>query len=338
MPTLVGQIAPQRSTQYSDLAAALAPCELQLALPNASEIAPIIMGGQSYLQFDLPLEPGTSQVREMGMLATISAFFTRYERLGEVAGPLLRPIETGFVPRLPRELMMARRYRGKTNELFTHLLCNVARYSSALADRPWDTLRVFDPLSGGGTTLFAALVLGASVAGVEHNGKDVQSTVSYLRQFAREQRIAISEKRERFRQVGQRWMFTLGRDQAQTCIMAHGDTADSPALISGFRPHLIVADLPYGIQHKGELTDLMTRALPAWTSLLPPSGSIVLAWESRRYPRAELVALVESAAPLSVFDHPPYDGMAHRVDRVIKQRDVLVARHRVVLQQEREDA
>ena len=326
MPTLVGQIAPQKSTQYSDLATALAPCELQLALPNASEIAPVKLGGQAYLQFDLPAEPDPDQVRELGMLAMTSAFFVRYEGLGEVQGPLLRPIETGFAPALPRDLMMARRYRGKTNELFTHLLCNVARFSSALAQRLWDTLRVFDPLAGGGTTLFTALVLGASVAGVDHNTKDIQSTASFVRQFAREQRIAIEEKRERLKQVGQRWLFTLGKDRAQTCLLAHGDTADSHALISGFRPHLVVADLPYGIQHHGELVALLTRALPVWASLLPPSGAMILAWESRRYGRAEMIALVESLAPLSVLNDPPYDTMAHRVDRVIKQRDVLVAR------------
>ena len=328
MPTWVAQIAPQRSTQYSELASALAPHELQLAMPDAAEIAPVILGGQAYLQFDLPAEPDADQIRELGMLAMTSAFFVRYERLGDVAGPLLRPIETQFTPALPRDLMMARRYRGKTNELFTHFLCNVARFSSALARRPWDTLRVYDPLAGGGTTLLAALVLGASVAGVDHNAKDIQSTVSFLQQFAREQRIAIKEKHERLKTVGQRWLFTLGKDGAQTCLLAQGDTADSHALISGFRPHLIVADLPYGIQHHGELVALLTQALPVWASLLPPSGAMVLAWESRRYGRADMIALVESVAPLSVLNDPPYDAMTHRVDRVIKQRDVLVARPR----------
>jgi hypothetical protein len=108
-------------------------------------------------------------------------------------------------------------------------------------------------------------------------------------------------------------------------------------LIAGFRPHLIVADLPYGIQHQGELIDLLTRALPVWTDLLPPSGAIVLAWESRRYPRADMVSLAESVAPLRVLNDPPYNAMAHRVDRVIKQRDVLVARPRAAFQAERED-
>lgn len=337
MPTIVAQIAPQRSTQYTALASALAPQELRLALREASEMTPVELGAQSYLQFDLPAEPDEDQAKELGMLAMTSAFFVRYEQLGEVQGPLLRPIETGFTPAQPRDLMMARRYRGKTNELFTHFLCNVARFSSALAQRPWDTLRVLDPLAGGGTTLLTAMVLGASVAGVDHNGKDIQSTASFLRQFAREQRIPIKEKRERLKKVGQRWLFAFGKDQAQTCLLSHGDTTESHALISGFRPHLIVADLPYGIQHHGELTALLTRALPVWASLLPPSGAMVLAWESRRYKRADMVALVESTAPLSVLNDPPYNKMAHRVDRVIKQRDVLVARPSEAMHVQQED-
>ena len=328
MTTLLAQIAPQRSTQYAALAGDLAPCELSLAPLGArlGELSAVELGGQHYLQFDLPDEPSAEQVRELAMLATSSAFFVRYEAIGEVSGPLLRPIETNYQPALPRELLMARRYRGKTNELFTHFMCNIARYSSALADRPWDTLRVFDPLAGGGTTLFAALVLGASVAGVERNAKDVQSTASFLKQFMREQGIACREKKERLKSVGQRWLYTLGKDRRQTCLLARGDTVDSHALLSGFRPHLLVTDLPYGIQHHGELETLLTRALPVWASLLPPSGALAMAWESRHYGRPELAALVEKVSSLTVLNDPPYDAMAHRVDRVIKQRDVLVAR------------
>ena len=113
---------------------------------------------------------------------------------------------------------------------------------------------------------------------------------------------------------------------AKQCLLASGDTVESAALVSGFRPHLIVADLPYGIQHKGELTDLLTKALPVWASLLPLSGAITLAWESKRFSRSEMITLVESTSPLCVLNHAPYDALAHRVDRVIKQRDVLVAR------------
>jgi hypothetical protein len=328
MTTLVAQIAPQRSTQYADLARALAPHELQLSAlgEHISHIRPLALGGQSYIQFDLPSEPDESQARELGLLAMTSAFFVYHDQIGGVKGPFLRPIELRASPAFPPELITTRRYRGKTNELFTQFMCNVARASSALGERPWSTLRLFDPLSGGGTTLLAGLVLGASVAGVEHSAKDVESTVSFLQQFMRNKGIAHKVKRERLKGTGKRWLIEIGKEPRQLCVLAHGETADSAKLIAGFRPHLIVTDLPYGIQHQGQLTELLTGALPVWSSLLPPSGALVMSWESTRFERADMTALVESVCPMTVCSDPPYDALAHRVDRVIKQRDVLVAR------------
>ena len=327
MTTLVAQIAPQRSTQYATLAATLAPHELRLSVPGAqiTDIQPCRLGGQDYLQFDLPAEPDEAQSRELGLLAMTSAYFIYYDRASQITGPLLRPIETQFKPALPPKLVTTRRYRGKTNELFTHFLCNLARFSSRFAQRPWPELRVFDPLAGGGTTLFSALVLGASAAGVEQNAKDVESTASFLKQFMRQQGVACRERKDRFKKVGRRSVFTLGRSGQQQCILARGDTGQARVLIAGFKPQLIVADLPYGIQHQGQLITLLTDALPVWAALLPVGGAMALAWESKRFARAEMMALVESVSPLTVLNDSPYDALAHRVDRVIKQRDVLVA-------------
>ncbi len=340
MVTLVAQIAPQRSTQYAALASVLAPHELRLCPLGRSigDIAPITLGGRDFLRFDLPAEPSPEEAEELGRLAMTSAFFVYYERLGRVGGPLLRPIETGFEPAFPLDLVTSRRYRGKTNELFTHFMCNVARFSSALRARPWNSLRVLDPLSGGGTTLLTALMLGAEAAGVERDAQDVESTAAFLRQYVREQHISCQVKEEKFRGVGKRWVFALGKLEARQCILAQGDTKDSARLVSGFRPHLLVADLPYGIQHKGELVELLTSALPVWSAILPPGGAMALAWESKRFGRAEMIDLVQGSAPLTVLDDPPYDALAHRVDRVIKERDLVVARHSEVLARERERA
>lgn len=328
MTTLIAQIAPQRSTQYAALASALAPHELTLS-PLGSQISTIealALGGQVYLRFEMTTEPDKDQVHELGTLAMTRAFFLYYAQLGKFSGPLLRPIETQFQPRFPTDLVMARRYRGKTNEMFTHFMCNVARFSSGYARQPWDALRVFDPLAGGGTTLFTALVLGAEAAGVEKK-RDVETTAAFLKQFARERGIACQVQKGRVKKAGKRWWFTLGKDPPRKCVLAHGDTTRSAELISGFKkPHLIVADLPYGIQHRGGLVSLLTDALPVWASLLMPSGAMALAWESTRFPREEMIDLVESAGPLVVLDEPPYNQLAHRVDRVIKHRDVVVAR------------
>ncbi len=327
MTTLVAQIAPQRNTQYTALASALAPYELQVSPlgPAMSEIQPLRLGGQDYLKFDLPTEPDDHHLRELGMCAMTAAFFEYYDQLGQVSGPLLRPLETRFEPALPPDLIETRRYRGKTNELLTRFLCNLARWSSGLADQPWSNLRVFDPLAGGGTTLLAALVLGAQAAGIERDAQDVTTTAVFIKQYMREARIFCQVKEEHWRKIGRRWSFTLGQTARQQCLLTHGDTRQAESLLTGFKPHLIVTDLPYGIQHQGELVTLLTEALPVWTALLPPDGAIVWAWESTRFPRSEMIALVEAAGRLKALNQPPYNLLAHRVDRVIKQRDVLVA-------------
>jgi hypothetical protein len=326
MPTLLAQIAPQRSTQYTELATHLAPLELQLSSCGGqitqSEL--VTLGTQQYLRFSLPTLPTAADLCELGLLATVSAFFEWFDQVGEVTGPLLRPLPTTFQPALPLDLVMTRRYRGKTNELFTHFLCNLARFSSRFADQPWGNLRLLDPLAGGGTTLFTGLLLGAQVAGVEQSEQDVQSTATFLQHYLREAHIACQVKEERFKKLGRRWVCQVGKPPRQ-CILAQGDTIHAAALLPGFRPQLIVTDLPYGIQHNGPLIDLLTGALPVWSALLPPQGALVFAWDATRFPRAEMVTLVEQIAPLCVRNEPLYQALAHRVDRVIKLRDVIVA-------------
>ena len=230
-------------------------------------------------------------------------------------------------PRLPLDLVTARRYRGKTNELFTQFLCNVARHASDFSEQPWTDLRVVDPLAGGGTTLLVALSLGADVAGVEKSPQDVESTAAFLRAYTREKGIPCKVQEERLRGVGRRWWFRVGRAPQGQCILALGETARAEDLLRGVRPpHLIVTDLPYGIQHHGPLVALLDDALPVWAGLLLPGGALAFSWDATRFSREEMLAIVGREGRLAVLHDPPYDALAHRVDRVIRRRDVLVAR------------
>lgn len=327
MPTLVAQIAPQRSTQYAALARDLARQELLLSPVGqaVSNLSFCTLGGQEYLKFELASEPNQTLLCELGMLATTRAFFVYYSEAGALNGPLLQPLDVGFPAALPPNLVMARRYQGKTNELFTHFLCNVARFSSGFANQPWPVLRLLDPLAGGGTTLFTALVLGANVAGIEQDREDVKSTVAFVRHYMREAGIGCQVQEERLKKLGWRWVFTLGKKPGQQCTLVHGDAVQASSLLPGYKPHLIVTDLPYGVQHQGPLRELLSAALPVWAAMLQRSGALVFSWDATRFPRTEMVKLVEEASPLAVRDEPPYNELAHRVDRVIKQRDVLVA-------------
>jgi hypothetical protein len=330
LTTLLAQIAPQRSTQYATLARDLAQPELQLSPfgPQITGSELVILGGQEYLRCAVQQEPTAAHVHELGMVAMTSAFFLYYEQIGEVAGPLLKPLESGFQPVLPPDLVATRRYRGKTNELFTHFLCNIARFSSAFADQPWSNLTLFDPLMGGGTTLFTGLMLGAAqVAGIEQDTDDVKSTAAYLSQYLQQERISHRMQPERFKKLGLRWDFSIGKKEKESrhCLLVNGDTLDAPTLLPGFKPHLLVADLPYGIQHQGQLTALLTSALPIWTTMVRTGGALALAWDATRFSRTTMLETVSAFPELHIYNTPPYDQMAHQVDRVIKQRDVLVA-------------
>lgn len=330
MTTLLAQVAPQRSTQYADLARTLAIPELQLSPvgAQATDFVPVQLGGQDYVRFTLPQEPDPLLRRELGMLAMTSAFFTQYDRIGEVEGPLLRPLESGWQPVLSPDIVATRRYRGKTNEVFTHFLCNIARFSSAFADQPWANLSMMDPLMGGGTTLFVGLMLGAQkVGGVDHETEDVRSTATFLQQYLQHERISHKMQPERLKGLGLRWQCTIGKKgerPLQECIMASGDTRQTQTLLPGFKPHLIVADLPYGVQHQGQLQTLLIEALPVWLASLRRGGVIALAWDTTRFSRDEMLALLPTQAKIQIHNNPPYNALTHAVDRVIKARDVVI--------------
>lgn len=324
----VTQIAPQRSTQYAELASTLSPFEVQLSplQEHLLAVEPLQLGGQSYLHLQFSTELTPAQIAELDMLATTGGLFRFYPHLADLPGPLLHPIQPQFTPAFSPDLVATRRYKGKTNELFTHFMCNIARHSSDFSHRAWSTLRVFDPLAGGGTTLFTALMLGADAAGVEQNAQSAQTTAAFLKQYTQTQGIKCKVDEGRVKKLGKRWRFDFSAT-TQQCVIANGDTAQAPALTSGFKKsHLIVTDLPYGIQHRGKLIALLSGALPVWANLLQPGGVLTFSWDATRFPRKEMIDVVHSNSPFIVFDEAPYNQLSHQVDRVIKKRDLIVAR------------
>lgn len=301
----------------------------------------IELAGQGYVLVEL--NAGTTltpwHLDILGRLGATSEIYEYFECISDVEGPLLRPLASPYTPFVPHEIAEARRYRGKTNELFTQVLLNVAVFSGAYAMQSTERLRILDPLAGGGTTLFLALAAGYDAFGIELQRQDVETTAGYVRQYLTGEGIPFKETDERGRKVGRRYQFEIGRkgqkvtranaDSTRAFVLAHGDTGEALAhmreIPGGPRMHAIVGDLPYGIQHFGELSDLLQRALPTWEQMLLPGGTLALAWNATRIERTEMVELVSRATGLHVLDEPPYTQLVHAVDRVIKRRDILVA-------------
>ncbi len=328
------KITPQRSTQYTNMTTTLAIPELLASPLRAviSDVEHIILAGQGYLL--VTADDGVlaspfyrAVLSQLGATSEVYEYFTQ---IGDVAGPLLRPVEPSFVPFVPLEMVETRRYKGKTNELFTRVLLNVALYAGAYSEQITERLRILDPLVGGGTTLFLALAAGYDAFGIDAERQDVESTAVFVKQYCNSEHIPYKEVDERGRRAGRRYQFEIGpKGNTRWLVLAHGDSTQADLhmreIAGGPHMHAIVADLPYGIQHFGEISGLLAKAVPVWERLLLPGGTLALAWNATRIERAEMVAFLEQNTRLQVRNEAPYTQFAHTVDRVIKRRDIVVA-------------
>jgi len=320
------KVAPQHSTQYADMTARLAEPELRAALPHARDLEHVRLGGHAYLL--ATIEEPDPPLATLSRLGATSEAFEWLDSIGDLAGPLLRPLDRPLAPFVPLEMAEARRYKGKTSEVFSHVLLNLALFAGRFRDRLETRLRVLDPLAGGGTTLFLALALGYDAFGIEVGRRNVETTASFVREYCRELRIPCRETRDR--KGVRRYRYDVGRrDDPRTLVLVEGDARRADELLrdvpGGARVHAIVGDLPYGIQHAGEARQLLEEALPAWERVLVTGGTLALAWNATRLPRDTVIEAIAAATALAVLDDPPYCDLEHAVDRVIRKRDVVVA-------------
>jgi hypothetical protein len=334
MKKLALKITPQRSVQYANMTGKLAGPEL-LASPLGTaiqQIEHVTFAGQGYLLVTIDDKGEISRALEeiLPRLGATSEAYEFFEHIGEVEGPFLRPLETSFAPFLPLEMAEIRRYKGKTNEVFTRVLLNIAVFAGAYSNLCTGRLRVLDPLAGGGTTLFLALAAGYDAFGIEQQKQDVETTVVFIRQYLNSIHMPYKELDERGRRAGRRYQFEIGgKGATRSLVLAHGDTCEAnlhmQEVPGGPHMHAIAGDLPYGIQHFGEISGMLSKALPVWERMLLPGGTLALAWNATRIERTAIAELVEGHSQLRVRNDPPYTQFVHTVDRVIKKRDVLVA-------------
>jgi len=286
------------------------------------------IGGVPYVGFSAAeLTP-----RDAAFLANLSSAHALFR----VHGRLLEPVELRPLDRFDDDLVTIQRYPGKTNERFTRLLLNVTILASSFgADLLDRRLRVLDPLCGRGTTLNQALMYGFDAAGIDLDGRDFDAYVQFIRQWLQHKRIKhraeVTTVRRDRHAVGRRLQVTLTVDGIEIDFV----NADTGRGLEFFRPRsfdVLVADLPYGVQHGSRAAaglsrgpfELVTQALPVWMELLRPGGAVGLAWNTHVATRDALTGALADAG-LEVADAEPYRGFRHRVDQAIV-RDIVVAR------------
>jgi hypothetical protein len=337
-------ILPSHNRVYADASAALVRAELEVVSAavlggRIREIGDAEIGGVSYVTFEADELSGD----DARLLANLSSMYALFA----VEGALLRPVPLHRLDRFEDDLITILKYAGKTNEQFTKLLVNVTLLSSAFAPEMLTRrFAVLDPLCGRGTTPNQALMYGFDAYGCDIDRRDVEAYAVFIQRWLKDKRLkhqaGFAPVRRNRQVVARRLTVTLAatKEEYKAGDVQRLDVVDAETtrLLEFFRPasaDLVVADLPYGVQHasrsgaaakmraRGPL-DLLAEAAPVWAKALRPGGALGISWNTFVASRDD-AARVLAAAGLRVLDDGPYQHFRHRVDQAIT-RDILIAR------------
>jgi hypothetical protein len=271
------------------------------------------------------------------------AYLSRHSAVAFAAvrdGEWLRPLSLQPPAYLEPDLSQVLKYKGKTNADFTAMMLHCARSASAFALIP-GPLAVLDPVCGRGTTLFCAAQEGDDATGVETDEKALHEADVYLQRYLqyhrykhrREDRSLTLPEGGTLREC--RFTFSNDADaykrgETRTLRLIRGDTARADLAAGAESCHLIVGDLPYGVQHaprekKGfsSLEALLAGALPAYHRTLKTGGAIALAFNTYTLAREKLTDALEKAG-FSPLRQSPYEDFAHWVEQAVN-RDMVIA-------------
>lgn len=329
-------LKPHANSRYQAEAARLAASEMQLLLEKAgvsAEVQAESVLGADWLRFEAA--PLTDSQR--ALLGHAAHMYLLFE--GEGDG-MLRPVCGRRSAYLGEDLPSVLKYKGKTNEVFTDYLINMALCASDFDAE--DMLTVADPMCGRATTLFAALNRGYHALGADRDAAAVDEAGKYFKRYLEYHRYKhiVSDK-------------SLTHNGKQAAQLKTFEFADSPehfkagdkrtlklTVLDGARlniacrkesVHLIAADLPYGVQHAPgsgakkcpSLEDMLYDVLPVWVRTLKSGGAMALSFNVNTL-KGDMVRGMMAEVGLDVMDGAVYSGLEHWVEQAIT-RDVAVA-------------
>ncbi len=329
------QLTPHANIRYREAQVKLGQKELACLLMRLgidAEVTPCTMGGVSFLRFEAD---GLTE-KQLSALSMHSAALMIAEQQGE----FLRLLEKADHNYLTKDLAEVLKYKGKTSAVFTHMMINCAMAASDFFDSA-EPLTILDPMCGRGTTCFVALQQGMNAVGVDIDNRDLKECADYFERYMQYHRMkhkldqssrtvrkhavpaavyTIADTKEHFK-----------AGDTRTLSLFLGDTGLTGELMKKSPAHLLVADLPYGVQHApqdGKRTEsflqVMHRALPQWHAALRRGGALALSFNTLTLKKADLCRMLEEAGFTPLTD-APYDDFEHFVEQAVN-RDFVVAR------------
>ncbi len=327
-------LRPHANSRYQAEAPKLAASELTLLLEKGGVQADVRLetaAGADWLTFEGP----RLDEKQAALLGRAAHLYVLFERASDGA---LTPLQGRAAAYLGEDLPAVLKYKGKTNEIFTDYLINLALCASDFA--PEDVLTLADPMCGRGTTLFAAVNRGYHAVGADRDTTAVDEAEKYFKRYLEYHKIkhAASEKSltQNGKQAARLHVFEFA-DMAEhfkagdkrTLSLSVLDGAKLNAARKKESVHLIVSDLPYGVQHapggkKGvSLENMLYDVLPVWTRTLKRGGAMALSFNVNTL-APDMVRGMMAECGLDVMDGAAYCGLEHWVEQAIT-RDAAVA-------------
>jgi SAM-dependent methyltransferase len=332
---------PGHNRVYFQAARKLAHLEFTLAVNKLNtpvcNIREELIGGIPYLCFGTESPVTDSDRIWLSRLSFMYALF-RLEKLnGDIVLQPLAKERSYFFD--DDEISSMLKYNGKTNELFTRMMMNTAIFCAEYDISEGFT--ILDPLCGKGTTLFEGLLYGFHVYGVELDDKMVHEAYIFLKKYLEKARYKHTTHIERVtvnNNTAQRYRIELSRNKSDeksgkilNVDMVAGDTRNTSYYYRKNSVHIIIADLPYGVQHSSKnnkkdfsrnALPLLNEALPEWYKVLKPGGVMALAWNLFLIPRKEMESVLKTHGFI-LPEGEVFSQFTHRVDQAI-ERDVII--------------
>jgi len=329
------QIKPHANARYALSMNKLARIECQCllyALGIHADVTQETLAGTQFIVLE------TEELNEQGWKILSGHSGVSFAALKE--GDWLKPMQLYQAAYLDADLAQILKYKGKTNADFTLMMLHCAKAAStfALDDAP---LTVLDPVCGRGTTLYSALQEGNNATGIEINGKDIHEANTYFKRYLQYHRH--KHKRETYSATlpqgnhAEEIRYQLANDvraykdgDFRTLRLFRGDAAYADRMAGSESCHLLIADLPYGVQHgtKGEkgksaLERLMWEIFPACCQTLKKGGAAAIAFNTFTLKRESVSTALQNAG-FRVLTQPPFDNFSHWVEQAVN-RDMVIA-------------
>ncbi len=329
------QLTPHPNIRYRAAQTMLGAHELTCLLQGIglpAEVKEITLGGCTFLSFEAEQLMET----QLSALSLHSAALMICERHGD----LLRPLEKISHDYLTQDIAEVLKYKGKTSAVFTRMMMNIALAASDFFPQE-GPLTVLDPMCGKGTTCFVALQAGMNAVGVDIDNRDLKECAGYFEKHLQFHRLKYSldqGSRTVRKHAVPEAIYTLADTKehyksgdTRTLSLYLADTGLTGELLKKAPAHLLVADLPYGVQHapqEGKRTEsfaqLMKRALPTWHAALRKGGAVALSFNALTLKKADLLQWLTDAG-FTPLTEGPYANLEHFVETAVT-RDVVVAR------------